>query len=212
MEKLVSSLVVGFILIMTLAGGCVRSVADDRAGPVVSAAYPVASLEDPQELQRFLDELYAERMAEYQILGETAAVVRDGRILSAKGYGYADSEKRVPVDPERTLLRIGSVSKLFVKGEFVSEITAFEPPWLLELVWTGPAMTGRDRYELGEAQDGTKLLHQKWTSPRGPLRMMEPIMRRALLPRLEERLSAIKRALEEGQGPVPESSSLRKDR
>lgn len=212
MKKMVSSLVVGFILIMTLAGGCERSVADDRAGPVVSAAYPVARLEDPQELRRFLDELYAERMAEYQILGETVAVVRDGRILLAKGYGYADSKKRVPVDPERTLLRIGSVSKLFVKGESVSEITVFEPPWLLELVWTGPAMTGRDRYELGETQDGTKLLHQKWTSPRGLLRMMEPIMRRALLPRLEERLGAIKRALEEGQGPVPESSSLREDR
>jgi hypothetical protein len=99
----------------------------------------------------------------------------------------------------------------FYKGEFVSEITAFEPPRLLEMVWTGPAITGRDRYELVEIQDGTKLVHQKWTSGRGLLRVTEPCVRRALLPRLEERLGAIKRALEEGQGPVPASTSLNED-
>ena len=114
MKKMVSSLVVGFILIMTLAGGCVRSVADDRAGPVVSTAYPVASLDDPQELERFLDALIAERMEKYHIPGETVTVVRDGKVFLAKGYGYADLNKRIRVDPERTLFRIGSVSKLFV--------------------------------------------------------------------------------------------------
>jgi len=61
-------------------------------------------------------------------------------------------------------------------------------------------MTGRDRYELAEIQDGTKLVHQKWTSARGVLRIMEPFMRRALLPRLTERLGGIKRILEEGEG------------
>jgi CubicO group peptidase (beta-lactamase class C family) len=41
------------------------------------------------------------------------AVVQDGNLLLAKGYGYADLEGQTPVDPERTLFRIGSVSKLF---------------------------------------------------------------------------------------------------
>jgi len=86
----------------------------------------------------------------------------------------------------------------FYNGKILSEITAFEPPLLLEMVWTGPAMTGRDRYELAEIQDGTKLVHQKWTSCRGLLRIMEPFMRNALLPRLESRLEEIKRSLEEG--------------
>jgi CubicO group peptidase (beta-lactamase class C family) len=114
MKNMVSSLVVVFILIMTLAGGCVRSVADERAGPVVSTAYPVASLDDPQELERFLDALIAERMEKYHIPGETVTVVRDGKVIFARGYGYADVDKRIRVDPERTLFRIGSVSKLFV--------------------------------------------------------------------------------------------------
>jgi len=40
-------------------------------------------------------------------------VERDGKIFFAKGYGYADVEKRTPVSPEKTLFRPGSISKLF---------------------------------------------------------------------------------------------------
>ena len=40
-------------------------------------------------------------------------VVKDGKILFEKGYGYSDVAKRKPVDPESTLFRPGSVSKLF---------------------------------------------------------------------------------------------------
>jgi hypothetical protein len=86
----------------------------------------------------------------------------------------------------------------FYKGEFISEVTAFKPPWILEMVWTDPAMTGRDRYELTEIRAGTRPIHQKWTSCRGLLRIVEPLMRRALLLRLELRLDEIKRGLEKG--------------
>ena len=40
-------------------------------------------------------------------------VVKDGQVLLQKGYGYADVEKKQPVDPQKTLFRPGSVSKLF---------------------------------------------------------------------------------------------------
>ena len=86
----------------------------------------------------------------------------------------------------------------FYQGEILSEITAFEPPRLLEMVWTGAGMTGRDRYELAEMPDETELVHKKWTSGRGLLRLMEPFMRWGLIPRLEARLEDIKRLLEEG--------------
>ncbi len=45
--------------------------------------------------------------------GLTVAVVKDGQLFFAKGYGWADVERRVPVDAEETLFRPGSVSKLF---------------------------------------------------------------------------------------------------
>lgn len=85
----------------------------------------------------------------------------------------------------------------FYKGVFISEILVFEPPRVLELAWTGPAMTGRDKYELTTVQNGTELHHRKQVSSPGFLRIMEPFMRRPLFPRLEARLEEIKRSLEE---------------
>ncbi|MBN1147257.1 MAG: SRPBCC family protein [Anaerolineales bacterium] len=83
-----------------------------------------------------------------------------------------------------------------VKGEIISEITAFDPPRLLEMTWRGPGMTGTDRYELASIEDGATLYHKKCVSCPGVLRMLEPFMRIPLIPRLEERLEDIKRLLE----------------
>jgi hypothetical protein len=91
----------------------------------------------------------------------------------------------------------------FFKGEIISEITAFEPPRVLELTWRGAGMTGTDRYELATIQDGTTLSHTKCVSWSGVLRLMEPIMRIPLIPRLEQRLVDIKQLLEEGENPNP---------
>ncbi|HET9984384.1 MAG TPA: serine hydrolase domain-containing protein [Longimicrobiales bacterium] len=68
---------------------------------------------DPKEIEAFLDGLMSGQMKEKNVAGATVAVVRDGRVIFAKGYGWADLDKHVPVDPEKTLFRIGSVSKLF---------------------------------------------------------------------------------------------------
>lgn len=46
------------------------------------------------------------------IPGAVVVVVKDGKILVQKGYGFADLDKRKPVDPATTLFRPGSVSKL----------------------------------------------------------------------------------------------------
>jgi CubicO group peptidase (beta-lactamase class C family) len=47
------------------------------------------------------------------IPGMVVTVVKDGKILTARGFGYADAEKRTTVDPDTTLFRPGSISKLF---------------------------------------------------------------------------------------------------
>ncbi|HEY2780720.1 MAG TPA: serine hydrolase [Steroidobacteraceae bacterium] len=47
------------------------------------------------------------------LAGAVVAVVKDGQILTERGFGYSDVEKRTPVDPKLTLFRPGSVSKLF---------------------------------------------------------------------------------------------------
>ncbi len=68
---------------------------------------------DPAELEAFLDELMAKDMEEYHIAGAAVSVVKDGELFFAKGYGYADLENGIPVDPEQTIFRIGSVGKTF---------------------------------------------------------------------------------------------------
>ena len=52
-------------------------------------------------------------MEEHHIAGAAVSVVKDGKLFFAKGYGYADLEKGIPVDPEQTIFRIGSVGKMF---------------------------------------------------------------------------------------------------
>lgn len=68
---------------------------------------------DPAELETFLDKLFGKQMEENHIPGAAVSVVKDGKLFFAKGYGYADLENGIPVDPEQTVFRIGSVGKLF---------------------------------------------------------------------------------------------------
>lgn len=46
--------------------------------------------------------------------GAAVVVVRGDEILFSRGYGYADLESQIPVDPARTVFEYGSISKLFV--------------------------------------------------------------------------------------------------
>ena len=68
----------------------------------------------PQELETWLDEFMAKQRSELHIPGVTFSLVQNGEILLAKGYGYANLEQKIPVSSDRTLFRVGSVSKLFV--------------------------------------------------------------------------------------------------
>ncbi len=72
----------------------------------------VGVLSDPAGLEVFVDGIMAVHMKDNHIAGATLSVVKDGEIFLAKGYGYADIEKRKPVDPDKTMFRPGSVSKL----------------------------------------------------------------------------------------------------
>ena len=64
------------------------------------------------DLEAWLDGFVPYAIRRGDIPGAVVVVVKDGRILLQKGYGYADVAKRTPVDPGTTLFRPGSVSKL----------------------------------------------------------------------------------------------------
>ena len=65
------------------------------------------------DLEAFLDGLIPAQLEREDIAGAVVAVVKDGKVLFAKGYGFSDVEKRKSVSPAETLFRPGSISKLF---------------------------------------------------------------------------------------------------
>jgi CubicO group peptidase (beta-lactamase class C family) len=65
------------------------------------------------DLEPFLDALLPSQLVNRDIAGAVIAVVKDGQVLLAKGYGYADFAAKIPVDADKTLFRPGSIAKLF---------------------------------------------------------------------------------------------------
>jgi CubicO group peptidase (beta-lactamase class C family) len=65
------------------------------------------------DVEAFLDGLMPLALERDDIAGAVVAVVKDDKVLFAKGYGYADLAKKKPVSPDSTLFRPGSISKLF---------------------------------------------------------------------------------------------------
>jgi CubicO group peptidase (beta-lactamase class C family) len=82
------------------------------AGALPGASQPAGGPRDPAELEAFVDGLLPGLLAAHRVPGAVFVAVRDGRVLLQKGYGLADVARRRPVDPERTLFRVASVSKL----------------------------------------------------------------------------------------------------
>lgn len=66
-----------------------------------------------QDAQAWLDGMLAYGLPSADVASVVVTVVKDGRILTAKGYGCADLKTKKPVDPATTMYRPGSVSKLF---------------------------------------------------------------------------------------------------
>jgi CubicO group peptidase (beta-lactamase class C family) len=83
--------------------------ADAQAVAGRSSLLPI----DSTELARFVDPLIAAQMEKEHIPGAVFVLVQNGRILYQRGYGFADLATNRPVDPARTIWRIGSISKVF---------------------------------------------------------------------------------------------------
>ncbi len=79
---------------------------------------------NPVELRAFVAGVLAEQQQVRPFAGCVVTVVRDGRVFLNQGYGYADREAGTPVHPERTLFRIGSISKVFVYLALQQQIAA----------------------------------------------------------------------------------------
>ena len=68
---------------------------------------------DQAEFEAFLDEYLTEQMETYHIPGVVFTMVKNGEVFFSKGYGYADLETQIAMDPEETVLYTASLAKVF---------------------------------------------------------------------------------------------------
>ena len=84
-----------------------------------STAAPQLTAED---VNAWLDGFLPYGIGKGDIPGAVVVIVKDGQILTSRGYGYADVSKQKKVDPASTLFRPGSVSKLFTWTALMQQV------------------------------------------------------------------------------------------
>jgi CubicO group peptidase (beta-lactamase class C family) len=91
----------------------------------LAAIAPQANLQPAiaaSTLEPFVDQFFREHMAAEQIPGAVVVIVKGGDIILTKGYGYADLEQQRPVIPDRTVFRVGSISKLLTATAVMQQV------------------------------------------------------------------------------------------
>ena len=76
------------------------------------------------ELAAFVDGVVAETIARQHLAGVAVSVVQHGQVVLKKGYGFARLSPDQPVDPDRTLFRLGGVSQAFTWIGVMKEVEA----------------------------------------------------------------------------------------
>jgi CubicO group peptidase (beta-lactamase class C family) len=66
------------------------------------------------DVSAFLDRTVPPLMERNHVPGAVVVFVKDGEIVAARGYGVSELDGKTPVDPEKTMFRVGSISKVFV--------------------------------------------------------------------------------------------------
>lgn len=88
-----------------------------RSAPASSAPLPIRVATpgsvNRDDMEAFLDTALPRQMEDEHIAGAAVAVVRDGTLLTARGYGYADVERKQSVIADQTIFLTGSTGKLF---------------------------------------------------------------------------------------------------
>lgn len=78
----------------------------------------------PAELEAFVDGYVKGAMARDHVAGVTVSVVQNGQVILKRGYGFASLQPARRVDPDRTLFRIGSISKTFTWIALMKQVEA----------------------------------------------------------------------------------------
>jgi N-acyl-D-amino-acid deacylase len=93
------------LAVLLACGGCSGG---EPTTPPAQPELPISGTAVPGMVS--YDQVITEFMRKFSIPGGAVAVMRDGKLIYARGFGYADVESKTPVQPD-ALFRIASVSK-----------------------------------------------------------------------------------------------------
>lgn len=94
------------------------------APPAPSARLAPGQAIPPAELEAFVDGIMKDAMGREHVAGAAVSVVQNGQLVMKKGYGFASLNPSRTVDPDRTLFRLGSISKTFTWIMVMKEVEA----------------------------------------------------------------------------------------
>ncbi len=114
---------VSFALAAALTFTAAMTQAEESPAPATAPA-PVAAPLTAADVNAWLDGYLPYALKTGDIPGAVVVVVKDGQVLTERGYGFSDVEKRTPVDPQMTLFRPGSVSKLLTWTAVMQQVEA----------------------------------------------------------------------------------------
>jgi len=106
--KPVAALLLTVLLVLPQVAGVATAAEASPRGP-----------RDPAEIEQFADNLMTNR---FKQSGAVLTIVGDGKVLLNKGYGYADIETQTPVDADRTLFAMASVSKTVTAAAIMQQV------------------------------------------------------------------------------------------
>lgn len=102
---------ISIICIWTLILGLWAFPTETFAEPVSAGGYTPAGVA-VTDLEKTVDEVMEKHIGK-TVPGAAVSIVKDGRVILTKGYGFSDVENKIPMDAEETYLEAGSISKLF---------------------------------------------------------------------------------------------------
>lgn len=118
----------GAAMLVAFVAPTITSAAPPVAAPVAVAPDRGTPLPAPDmvksDVDAWLDGYMPYALKRGDAAGAVVVVVKDGKLLTQRGFGYADVATRRPVDPETTLFRQASISKLITWTAVMQQVEA----------------------------------------------------------------------------------------
>lgn len=110
-----TSLTGAFMAVVLSLSLWVPAVQAETATPVVAEQGKTKAL-TTESATAFLDSFFDSPEAKPHYVGASVVIVKDGKVLAEKGYGFSDVESKTAIDPKNTAFRVASVSKTFTSA------------------------------------------------------------------------------------------------